>query len=139
MNKSFFIKAVRGVFGSGIALAVDVGVMFALIELFSVHYLYAAPIGFSVGCLVNYIASKYYIFENRSSNSESVTIFLFVLVGIGGLLLNQLILFIGIDFFSLHALIAKVISASIVFWFNFLIRGFFVFKDPDLCKIQARK
>ena len=136
MNKGFIIKAVRGVLGSGVALAADFGLFLALTELFSMHYLYAAPIAFSVGCVVNYIASKYFIFENRSNNSEAVTIFLFVLVGIGGLLLNQLILFIGVDLFSLHAAVAKIVSAGIVFWFNFLIRGFFVFKDPDLCKTQ---
>jgi len=85
---------------------------------------------------VNYYISKHCVFEKRSANSESVTITLFVLVGMGGLLLNQLILYIGVYVLMTHYLFAKAMSAGIVFWFNFLIRGFFVFKDPDLCKTQ---
>ena len=138
MNQSFLIKMFRYGLSSGAALAIDVGLMSVLIEFFSIPYLYAAAAGFSAGCILNYFISKYFVFENRSTNSDSVTASLFVLVGIGGLLLNHLILYVGVDIISAHYLIAKIVSAGTVFWFNFLIRGFFVFKDPDLCKIKQK-
>lgn len=136
MNTGFVIKLFLYGVSSGAALVVDFGLMTLLVEVFSVHYLYAAALGFSAGCVVNYFASKYFVFEDRSANSQGVTATLFVLVGIGGLLLNQLILFVGVDLLSVDYRLSKIISAGIVFWFNFLIRGFFVFKDPDLCKTQ---
>jgi len=138
MNIAVVIKAVRYFASSALALIVDVGVLWIGVEFFAMPYLWAATLGFLVGCLVNYIASKLYVFENNSSNSESVTFALFFLVGVGGLLLNNLILYIGVDILSLHLLLSKLVSAGTVFCFNFLIRGFFVFKDPDLCKTPKK-
>lgn len=136
MKKGILTKAARYGVCSAVALIVDVGLMTALIEYAGIPYLYAAAIGFVAGCTVAYIASVRYVFENRNGQTASVTLFMFVMVGIGGLLLNQLILYVGVGIFALHYLFAKGVSAVSVFWFNFLIRGFFVFKDPDLCKIQ---
>lgn len=136
MNKGFITKLFLYGLSSGVALVVDFGLLTLLVQHFSMYYLYAAAIGFSAGCVVTYIASKYFVFEDRSNSSQTITASLFVLVGIGGLLLNQLILYIGVDLLSVDYRISKIASAGIVFWFNFLIRGFFVFKDPDLCKTQ---
>ncbi len=136
MNKGFIIKLFLYGLSSGAALVADFGLLTLLVEKFSMYYLYAAAIGFSAGCVVNYFVSIYFVFEDRSGNSQAFTATLFVLVGVGGLLLNQLILYVGVDLLSTDYRLSKVASAGIVFWFNFLIRGFFVFKDPDLCKTQ---
>lgn len=135
----FLIKTLRYGASSAIALGVDVGLMMGLIEFAGLNYLYAAAIGFSTGCVVNYVLSKYYVFEDKSGHSETQSVVLFFSVGLAGLLLNQLILYVGVDLLSIHTLAAKAASAGIVFWFNFLLRGIFVFKDPDLCKTQIEK
>jgi putative flippase GtrA len=137
--KGIVEKVIRYGGSSAVALGIDVGLMMALINFVGMNYLYAAAIGFSAGCVANYILSKYFVFENRSDNSETHTVLLFFIVGFAGLLLNQLILYIGVDILSVHTLVAKAASAGIVFWFNFLLRGIFVFKDPDLCKTQIKQ
>ncbi|NNC98730.1 MAG: GtrA family protein [Gammaproteobacteria bacterium] len=134
MKKVFFTKAIRYGACSAAALVVDVGLMTLLIEIAGMPYLYAAAIGFTAGCTVAYVASTRFVFENRNTHSESTTAILFVLVGIGGLLLNQLVLYVGVDLLAVHYLLAKFVSAGLVFWFNFLVRGSLVFRDPDLWK-----
>ncbi len=137
-NIAVIIKAIRYFASSALALAVDVSVMWAAINYLSLPILWSASLGFTIGCFVNYAASKYFVFENKSSNTESVTITLFFLVGIAGLILNNLIIYIGVNVLSVHLLLTKLVSAGTVFCFNFLVRGLFVFKDPDLCKIQKK-
>jgi putative flippase GtrA len=125
-------KFLRYGFSSGLALLVDVGFLWGLSRYSSVDYLWAAGIGFSAGCAVNYVASKTIVFDDHSNRKPSITLVLFVLVGLIGLLINHIILFIGVDLLAMHLLAAKAVSAMLVFWFNFLARGYFVFKDPDL-------
>lgn len=137
--QGFLVKTIRYGASSAIALGVDVGLMMGLIEFAGLNYLYAAAIGFSAGCVVNYVLSKYFVFEDKSNNSETQTVVLFFSVGVAGLLLNQLVLYVGVDLLSTPTLVAKAASAGIVFWFNFLLRGIFVFKDPDLCKTQIER
>ena len=139
IKSSLAAKFLRYGLSSGLALLVDVGFLWSLSTYSGVDYLLAAGIGFSAGCAVNYIVSKTLVFEDNSNRKQSTTLLLFVIVGLIGLLINHIILFIGVDLLSAHLLVAKAISALLVFWFNFFARGYFVFKDPDLYDLQSRK
>jgi putative flippase GtrA len=140
MNRSgFAAKLVLYGASSALALIVDVGLLWGLSSYFGVNYLLSAGIGFSVGCAVNYVVSKTIVFEDNSARRETTTLFLFVVVGVIGLVMNHFILFVSVELLSLHLLIAKAISAMLVFWFNFLARGYFVFKDPDLHTNRTKK
>ena len=133
MIKSRLIaKFLRYGLSSGLALLVDVGFLWGLSSYSGIDYLLAAGIGFSAGCAVNYVISKTLVFEDNSNRKQSTTLVLFVVVGLIGLLINHIILFVGVDLLAMHLLAAKAVSALLVFWFNFLARGYFVFKDPDL-------
>ena len=120
-------------FASALALAVDAGLIWVLYKWAGMHYLWAAAIGFMTGCAVTYVLSRSMVFDNQSGRSEQSMMVLFWMVGVAGLGLNQLIMYAGVDLLSLHVMAAKAVSALIVFWFNFLLRGSLVFKDPDLC------
>lgn len=119
---------------SALALGVDFGLLLWLHKVDGVDYLLAAAIGFSCGCIVTYICSRLFVFDNNSNRRDAITFVLFVLVGVLGLGLNHIVLYLGVDVFEITLVFAKCISAGLVFWFNFLLRGMFVFKDPDLCK-----
>ena len=133
-HTGFWAKLLRYGFSSGMALLVDVGLMLALVHWFDFHYLLAAAIGFSSGCLVAWVLSISIVFDDQSSRAASHNLFLFSLVGVLGLILNHIILYIGVDLLQIGLLFAKAASAIIVFWFNFFLRGAYVFKDPDISK-----
>jgi putative flippase GtrA len=130
---------VRYGFASALALAVDAGLIWVLHKWFDVHYLWAAAIGFMTGCGVTYVLSKTMVFDNNSGRSERSMLILFWLVGVAGLGLNQVVMYIGVDIVSLPVMAAKAVSALFVFWFNFFLRGSVVFKDPDLRTTQKNK
>lgn len=131
-RQGFWAKLLRYGLSSGLALAVDAGLLFLLVEYTGLHYLTAAAIGFSCGCLVIWLLSVAVVFDNHSDRMASGNLALFLLIGVLGLALNHLVLYVGVDLLGFALMLAKAMSAIIVFWFNFFLRGVLVFRDPDM-------
>jgi putative flippase GtrA len=112
---------------AAIALALDAGSYAALIQLVGVHYLLAAPIGFAIGVTAIYTLSTRWVFRERRFADRRWEFAVFVAIGVLGLLLNELIIFVGVEQLSLSYLRAKFLSAAIVFGFNFGARKLLLF------------
>ena len=108
-----------------VAAIVDVGGLILLKEILCVDVLVASAVSFSVSVTVNYICSMKFVF--RSKNQSKIKEFLlFVLLSIGGLCLNQLILWVGIDCLSMYYLVVKFLAMVIVPIYNFITRKLFL-------------
>lgn len=115
-----------------IATFVDVGVLVALKELLHVDVLVSSAISFCVSVAVNYILSMTFVF--KSKNQDKIReIIVFVLLSVGGLCLNQLILWIGIKLTSVYYLIAKLFALVIVPVYNFITRKIFL-ESKEKCE-----
>jgi putative flippase GtrA len=112
-------EAPRYFVASALALAVDAGLYIALIRLANIHYLAAAPAGYAVGILVIYLLSTRWVFSNRRLTSVRSEFLIFTLIGIVGLLLNQLVIYMCVESLSTSFELAKLASAAIVFGVNF--------------------
>ena len=108
-----------------IATFVDVGVLALLKELLHMNVLIASAISFCVSVAVNYILSMALVFKSKNQ-SKIREFILFVLLSIGGLCLNQLILWIGVKFTSTYYLIVKAFALVIVPIYNFVTRKIFL-------------
>ncbi len=108
-----------------IAAAVDVGVLTALCELLHTSVLLASAAGFFVSVVVNYILSMKFVFRSKGENRVR-EFALFVLLSLGGLLLNQLIMWLGAVVFTLHYLLVKIAAMVLVPVYNFVTRKLFL-------------
>lgn len=108
-----------------IAAIVDVGVLVVLKELLQIDVLVSSAISFSVSVVVNYLLSMSFVFKSKNDNKVKEFI-IFTVLSIGGLCLNQLILWIGVKFTSIYYLIIKVFAMVIVPIYNFLTRKIFL-------------
>jgi putative flippase GtrA len=115
---------------AAVALAVDFGVYAGLIRLASVHYLIAAPIGFALGLATIYVLSVRWVFRSRRLADRRKEFAVFALIGVAGLLLNQAVIYAAVQFLLASPELAKVISAGIVFCFNFGLRKLLLFTVP---------
>jgi len=104
---------------SAVALLADAAVYLSLIHVAAVHYMLAAPAGYVLGILLIYLLSTRWVFNDRRLASVRSEFAIFVLIGIFGLLLNQLVIYVCVERFSSSYELAKVASAAIVFGFNF--------------------
>lgn len=110
-----------------VALAVDFGTYVALIRLGDVNYLIAAPAGFALGLATIYLFSIRWIFTHRRVADPRVEFGIFALIGLGGMALNQLVVYLGVEWAGLSPELAKVVSAGLCFCFNFGARKAFLF------------
>ncbi len=108
-----------------IAAIVDVGVLVVLKELLFIDVLISSAVSFSISVTVNYFLSMTFVFKSKKQ-SRIKEFIIFVLLSIGGLILNQVILWFGIDFLSLHYLVVKFLAMVIVPVYNFITRKVFL-------------
>ena len=120
-------EAPRYLVASAVALAVDASLYLALIRLFGLHYLAAAPVGYVVGVLVIYVLSTRWVFSNRRLMSARREFLIFASIGGIGLALNQLVIFFCVEKLSSSYELAKLASAAMVFGFNFSGRKLLLF------------
>ena len=108
-----------------IAAVVDVGLLVVLKEILNMDVLVSSAISFTVSVTVNYLLSMAYVFK-RKEQSRMKEFLIFVLLSLGGLCLNQVILWIGVNFTEVYYLIIKVLAMVIVPIYNFITRKIFL-------------
>ncbi|MFV0280936.1 MAG: GtrA family protein [Rhodoblastus sp.] len=112
---------------SVVALAVDWGSLVGLTSVFHVDYLAAACIAFSLGLIVAYLLSVRVVFKDRSRYGARGEIVGFLVTGVIGLALNQVLIFAFVGGLGLPVAIAKAPTVAFVFTFNFLSRRLLLF------------
>ncbi len=108
-----------------IAAIVDVGVLVVLKELLHMDVLLSSAVSFCASVTVNYLLSMTFVFKSKKQ-SKIREFIIFVLLSIGGLGLNQLILWIGVRFTSVYYLVVKFFAMVIVPVYNFITRKIFL-------------
>ena len=122
------IQLFRYGFVGGAAFLVDYGVLVLLTEVFGMHYLLSATISFILGLVTNYLLSVVWVFNNRTLGNRWAEFTVFAVIGVIGLGLNALIMYVCTDKMGIHYMISKIISTVIVFFWNFFARKFVLFK-----------
>ncbi len=112
---------------SAAALAVDLALLFLISGLFGAHYLIANPIAFAAGALVAYFGSIHWAFKNRKMTNSGMELAIFIGIGLGGLAVNEAILWLGIEVAALSLMFAKLGATVTSFVFNFVVRKMVLF------------
>lgn len=128
---STLIQLFRYTFVGGFAFLIDFGSLFLMTEYLNVHYLISAGIAFILGLITNYFLSIRWVFDSRKMNSKSLEFFLFTVIGLVGLGLNELFLWIFTELLLIYYLISKIITAILVYLWNFFARKYLLFKNPS--------
>ena len=114
---------------SGIALAADGAVLYLALRVFHTHYLVAGAVGFSAGVVVAYLACIFWAFEARIFRDWKIELLIFACIGVAGLGITQVVLYVSVSAFEASILFAKIASTSCTFMFNFLFRRHFLFSS----------
>ena len=125
--KKLIIQLIKfGIVGV-IATLIDLAVLMVLKEFMKVDVLAASAVAFSVSVIANYILSMLFVFESRG-NSKVKEFLVFVVLSIGGLLLNQFIMWIGTEIMTAYYLWVKAFALVFVPIYNFITRKIFLEK-----------
>ena len=116
-----FIQFLRYGFSSAAAFAVDFSLL-VLLTFSGINVFIANIISFLSGLAVTYILSNIWVFTGTKRKGKYVEFFIFALIGVAALGVNELILFIFYKNIGLHHLISKVIAAAVTVLFNYILR-----------------
>lgn len=120
--KLLFQEAIGYLVASGCALLVDMTILWLLVHFLSLGYLTAATISFLAGAVVAYELSVKLAFKQHRLRDRRAELTTFVAIGAVGLMINAVVMFIMVNFFDLHYLVAKGIAAGFTFTCNFVAR-----------------
>jgi putative flippase GtrA len=121
---SLLFQLLRYVVVGGVAFVVDFGLLFLLVNFLSVHYLIAAGISFISGLAVNYLLSISWVFNKDPNQLKSRNLFIFLITGLMGLGLNELLMYIFTHHIGFVYLISKVVTVPLVLLWNFFSRKY---------------
>lgn len=124
-NKLFQQIFKFGIVG-GIAFIIDYGIMVISKELLGFSILLSAALGFTISVIFNYIASIKWVFDVNKEKDEKKNFVLFIIFSVIGLILTEVIMFIGTDIININYLIVKIAATAIVMVFNFITRKMFL-------------
>lgn len=111
----------------GLAFAVDAGLLWALTALAGIYYLLSAAISFTAGLVVNYLLSRFWVFDRRTLSSTTLEFTIFTLIGIVGLGLNQLLMWGFTEKLGVYYLLSKCFAAGFVLLWSFGARKWALF------------
>ena len=131
-----FFQLIRYTVVGGISFLVDFGALAFCTEYFGIHYLVSAIIGFTLGLITNYTLSIAWVFNYRAISNKFFELFFFIIIGLIGLGFNVLFIWVLTDKVGLHYLVSKIITAIIVYLWNFFARKYLLFNKHVLIKQQ---
>lgn len=109
----------------GTSTLVDIGMLFVLTHFVDIHHLVAAPLAYVSGTATNYVMNTILVF--KSSGNVKKEFPLFAIIGIGGLLWTEIIIWTFVDLLGVYVMIAKIVAVILVLNWNFFMRKKFVF------------
>ena len=127
MLQSFFksssvaAQMVRYGFVASFGLVIDFGTVIFTKQILGLHYLLAACAGFILGVIVTYILSNMVVFGQPKGDRKKLFV-TFVIIGIIGLGILNLIMWGLTGGLGLNYVISKALATIVVFAWNFFAR-----------------
>ena len=105
-----------------ICFGIDYGLMIFLTEVCGIGYLMSSGISFSVSVMVNYALSLTFVFETAKDNNKIAEFFVFIILSVIGLGINQVLMWVCVDKIHVHYMISKIGVTGVVMVYNFVTR-----------------
>lgn len=118
-TKDARLQFLRYVFVGGIAAVTNIGLLYICTDLLKVYYLISNVIGFMGGLSVNYLLSKKLVFAAEEQINKTLEFTIYAAIGVVGLGLDTLLMWIFTSKMGIYYLISKIISTGLVFIWNF--------------------
>ena len=114
-----------GVVGAS-AFVIDYGLMIILTEVCGINYLVSSGISFTVSVIFNYVLSVRWVFDVSEERNKRNDFIVFVVLSVIGLGINQVMLWLLVEFLGILYFIAKIFATAVVMIYNFITRKIFL-------------
>lgn len=112
----------------GISFLMSIALLYCLVTFIDLHYLLATTVTFVVITFLSYLLNKKYAFQTeRHYFSQEVQ--KYYLVALSSLGLNLLSMYVLIEFFSAHLVVASILTGAWLLIYNYVLHAFWSFKN----------
>jgi putative flippase GtrA len=136
-NESVLSQFLRYLIVGGISAFIDIFIFTLGVNVLGINHIISNSISFVFGLVANYLLSRKWVF-NQKVHNPGRDFFLFSVIGLIGLILSNILIYILIDLRVLYYLLAstsdnlikpfaKLIVINIVLFWNFIARKKIVF------------
>jgi hypothetical protein len=98
----------------------------------------AAALGFCFGLWIAYTTSVRFAFAQRALADKQMEFFLFALIGLLGLLITEVLLWLLVGKLGTGAHVAKLVAAGFVFLSNFTLRKLLLFRRRTALRAEIQ-
>ena len=133
-RKSLMGQFLRYLVTGGFAFVADFGLFALCLYGFGWHYLLANLVGLVAGLVLNYLMSVLWVFtacKRILKTQKGIEFVLFALVGIAGVGINQVLMYLMVDGLGLNEMLSKMVAAVLVLMWNFGARKLILFKKRE--------
>jgi len=123
-------QLVRYTIAGGLACVVDFAALYVMTELLHIHYLVSAALAFGLGSVTNYCTSTLWVFSKRAVQHRGLELAAFVFLGLIGLGINELVMYVCTDDLGLFFMYSKIVATGCTYVFNFASRKSLLFSPP---------
>ena len=113
------------------AAAVDISLFFVFAGYLGYNYLMVGFCTFVLATAVNYVLSVRFVFESGIRFARHHEIMLVFGISAVGLVVNQIMLYLGIGVLRLDLVLSKMAATGAVFGWNYMARSRWVFRSPS--------
>lgn len=121
MQDNRLFEIIRFAIVGGASFVVDYALLYICTEWLGIHYLYSAAISFSVSVIVNYWLCVIFVFTGAGKQTGRQAA-LFIGSSIVGLGINQVCMWLFVEKFGLHYMLAKIGATFIVMFWNYVMK-----------------
>ena len=121
MKRDQLFEILRFAIVGGASFLVDYALLYICTEWLGIHYLYSAAISFTVSVIVNYWLCVVFVFTGAGKQTGRQAA-LFIGSSIVGLGINQVCMWLFVEKFGLHYMLAKIGATVIVMFWNYVMK-----------------
>lgn len=125
-----FPQLMKFLISGGCSATVNLGVLYLATEHFGIWYLYSTWIAFVGAFLVSFSLQKFWTFTDPSLTLLRTQLMSYFLVALGNLSLNTIAMYVLVDLFHVHYLIAQILTMGGLAMISYVIYQRYIFHRP---------
>lgn len=113
------------------ALSIDFAILTLLTSSLGLYYLWSSIISYSTGLVFSYVMSVTWVFKTRSTQNKTVEFSVFVGIGLLGLILNSVTMWLFTSVVGLVYIWSRMLSAVIAYTWKYVARRMLLFRSKE--------
>ena len=120
-------RAIKFLMSGGSAAAINIGLLYLFTDIFGIWYLFSAVMAFMIAFVASFCFQKFWTFEDHSMDAVHGQAAIYLAVAIVNLGINTGLIYIFVEFFAVHYVLAQVFSSIAIACESFFVYRKFIF------------